>query len=410
MRELESTGEQRLAWAEQRMPVLRSIRDKWEREKPLRGVRVGACLHVTTETGNLVLTLQAGGAEVALCGSNPLSTQDDVVAALRARGIGVYARRGEDREEYYQNISRVLATDPQITMDDGADLVATLHRQHPERLSQVWGGTEETTTGVTRLRAQAAAGELRYPIVAVNDAHTKFLFDNRFGTGQSALDGILRTTNMLLAGAVVVVVGYGWCGRGVASRARGLGAQVIVVEVDPFRALEAAMEGFAVMPLEEAAPRGDLFITVTGNVNAIGGRHLANMKDGAVVANAGHFNVEIDIPYLEGTGTRRRVKENVDEYRLPGGKRVYLLAEGRLINLAGGEGHPAEVMDMSFADQALTVAWLATRPSLPAGVHPVPREIDEQVARLKLAAMGIALPQLTPEQERYLRQWESGTV
>ncbi|MDI6825001.1 MAG: adenosylhomocysteinase [Bacillota bacterium] len=407
---LVETGEERIAWAARRMPVLAQIRGRWERERPLDGLRVGACLHVTTETANLVLTLQAGGAEVALCASNPLSTQDDVAAALAGRGIAVHARRGESREEYYDHIRQVLDTRPQITMDDGADLVATIHQERPDLLAEVWGGTEETTTGVIRLKALAAAGRLHYPIVAVNDARTKYLFDNRYGTGQSALDGILRSTNILLAGSTVVVVGYGWCGRGVAARARGMGAQVVVVEVDPLRALEAAMEGFAVMPMDEAAPRGDLFITVTGNLNAIGGDHMRRMKDGAILANAGHFNVEIDIGALEAMGRRRRARENVDEYTLPDGRRLYLLAEGRLVNLAGAEGHPAEVMDMSFADQALTVAWLATRPGLSPGVYPVPAEIDEQVARMKLAAMGITLQELSEEQKRYLQQWEAGTV
>ncbi|MEW6547319.1 MAG: adenosylhomocysteinase [Bacillota bacterium] len=407
---LARAGEERIEWAARRMPVLGQIRRRWESEKPLAGVRVGACLHVTTETANLVLTLQAGGARVALCASNPLSTQDDVVAALGERGIAVHARRGETREEYYAHIHNVLDTRPHITMDDGADLVAVIHQERESLLADVWGGTEETTTGVTRLKALARAGKLRYPIVAVNDARTKYLFDNRYGTGQSALDGILRTTNILLAGSTVVVVGYGWCGRGVAARARGMGAQVLVVEVDPLRALEAAMEGFPVVSMDEAAPRGDLFITVTGNLRAISGEHIRRMKDGAILANAGHFNVEIDIGALESMGRRRRARENVDEYTLPDGRRVYLLAEGRLVNLAGAEGHPAEVMDMSFADQALTVAWLATRPGLTPGVYPVPEEIDQQVARMKLGAMGINLQELTEEQRRYMQQWEAGTV
>ncbi|HHY93659.1 MAG TPA: adenosylhomocysteinase [Firmicutes bacterium] len=405
-----ATGRERIRWAERRMPVLRSIAARWAEEKPLRGVRIGACLHVTTETANLVLTLKQAGAEVVLCGSNPLSTQDDVVAALGEAGILVHARRGEDKDSYYRNIHRVLDTRPQITMDDGADLVTTLHREREAELGEIWGGTEETTTGVTRLKAMARAGRLAYPIVAVNDARTKYLFDNRYGTGQSSLDGLLRTTNILLAGSTLVVVGYGWCGRGVATRARGMGAQVEVVEVDPWRALEAAMDGFRVTSMEDAAPRGDVFITVTGNLKAISGEHMARMKDGAILANAGHFNVEIDIAALEGMGKKRRVKENVDEYTLADGRRLFLLAEGRLINLAGAEGHPAEVMDMSFADQALSVAWLASRPGLAPGVYPVPEHLDLQVARLKLQAMGVEIPRLTEEQEKYLSQWEEGTV
>jgi len=407
---LAEEGEERISWAGRRMPVLREIRRRWEAEKPLAGVRIGACLHVTTETANLALTLQAGGAQVALCASNPLSTQDDVAAALSERGITVHARRGASRDEYYAHIRKVLETRPHITMDDGADLVAMVHQERPDLLGDVWGGTEETTTGVTRLKALAREGKLGYPIVAVNDARTKYLFDNRYGTGQSALDGVLRTTNILLAGATVVVVGYGWCGRGVAARARGMGARVLVVEVDPLRALEAVMEGFPVVSMEEAAPKGDLFITVTGNVNVISEEHMRAMKDGAILANAGHFNVEIDVGALERMGRKRRARENVDEYLLPDGRRLYLLCEGRLVNLAGAEGHPAEVMDMSFADQALAVAWLATRPGLAPGVYPVPAEIDEQVARMKLEAMGITLGRLTEEQKRYLEQWETGTV
>ncbi|MDI6893460.1 MAG: adenosylhomocysteinase [Bacillota bacterium] len=407
---LAGEGEERIGWAARRMPVLGEIRRRWETEKPLEGVRMGACLHVTTETANLALTLQAGGAQVALCASNPLSTQDDVVAALIERGIAVHARRGASREEYYAHIREVLDTRPHLTMDDGADLVAMIHQERQELLADVWGGTEETTTGVTRLRALARDGQLRYPIVAVNDARTKYLFDNRYGTGQSALDGVLRTTNILLAGSTVVVVGYGWCGRGVAARARGMGARVLVVEVNALRALEAAMEGFPVVSMDEAAPRGDLFITVTGNLKAVSGEHMRAMKDGAILANAGHFNVEIDIGALESMGRKRRARENVDEYALPDGRRLYLLCEGRLVNLAGAEGHPAEVMDMSFADQALTVAWLSTRPGLAPAVYRVPDEIDEQVARMKLEAMGIALGQLTEEQKHYLEQWETGTV
>ncbi|HXF38054.1 MAG TPA: adenosylhomocysteinase [Actinomycetota bacterium] len=404
-------GRERIAWAGDEMKVLAQIRERFEKERPLEGVRIGACLHVTTETANLVTTLVAGGAEVALCASNPLSTQDDVAAALCEQGIDVYAIKGEDHETYYRHIDAVLDHRPQVTMDDGADLVSRLHTERTEALGDVLGGTEETTTGVIRLRAMAAAGALRYPIVSVNDADTKHLFDNRFGTGQSTIDGILRATNLLLAGRVVVVCGYGMCGRGVASRARGMGARVIVTEVAPLRALEAAMEGFEVMPLRDAARVGDVFVTVTGDTSVIRREHLEVMKDGAVLANAGHFDVEIDTRALaELAVERRRLRGWVDEYRLPDGRRLRLLGEGRLVNLAAAEGHPAAVMDMSFANQALSVEWLVARAgSLEAAVHPVPGEIDAEVARLKLRAMGIEIDRLTPEQEEYLRSWESGT-
>jgi adenosylhomocysteinase len=409
---LAEAGRERIEWAGGEMKVLAQIRERFEKERPLEGFLIGACLHVTSETANLVETLRAGGAEVALCASNPLSTQDDVAAALCEQdGISVHAIRGEDHETYYRHIDAVLDRRPRITMDDGADLVSRLHRERPEQVAEVLGGTEETTTGVIRLRAMAADGALRYPIVAVNDARTKRLFDNRFGTGQSTIDAILRATNLLLAGRVVVVCGYGMCGRGVASRARGMGAQVIVTEVDPLPALEAAMEGYRVMPLREAAREGDVFVTVTGDTSVIRREHLEVMKDGAVLANAGHFDVEIDKAALEELAvSRRRIRGSVDEYRLADGRRLRLLAEGRLVNLAAAEGHPAAVMDMSFANQALAVEWIAREGgALAPAVHPVPAEIDAEVARLKLRAMGIEIDRLTPEQEEYLRSWESGT-
>ena len=409
---LAEAGRERIEWAGGEMKVLAQIRERFEKERPLAGIRIGACLHVTSETANLVETLAAGGAEVALCASNPLSTQDDVAAALCEQdGISVHAIRGEDHETYYRHIDAVLDRHPRITMDDGADLVSRLHRERPGQVAEVLGGTEETTTGVIRLRAMAADGALRYPIVAVNDAPTKRLFDNRFGTGQSTIDAILRATNLLLAGRVVVVCGYGMCGRGVASRARGMGAQVLVTEVDPLPALEAAMEGYRVMPLREAAREGDVFITVTGDASVIRREHLEVMKDGAVLANAGHFDVEIDKGALEELAvSRRRIRGSMDEYHLADGRRLRLLAEGRLVNLAAAEGHPAAVMDMSFANQALAVEWIAREGrALAPAVHPVPAEIDAEVARLKLRAMGIEIDRLTPEQEEYLRSWESGT-
>jgi adenosylhomocysteinase len=408
---LASVGRDRIAWAEREMPVLRQIRERFARERPLSGSRIAACLHVTSETAALVRTLMAGGGEVALCASNPLSTQDEVAAALAEEGVRVFAVRGEDRETYYRHIQQALEIEPHLTLDDGADLVTTLHRERTDLLGTVVGGTEETTTGVLRLRAMAREGVLRYPIVAVNDAKTKHWFDNRYGTGQSALDGILRATNLLLAGRKVVVCGYGACGRGVAARARGLGAHVIVTEVDPLPALEAVMDGFAVMPSLEAARVGEVFVTVTGNRGVLRREHFEEMRDGAVLANAGHFNVEIDLDALQAMSVRRRrVREHVDEYTLPDGRRLYVLAEGRLVNLAAAEGHPAAVMDMSFANQALCVEWLVRAGrDLPPQVYPVPEEIDRQVAALKLRAMGVRIDELTPEQRAYLESWWEGT-
>jgi adenosylhomocysteinase len=394
------------------MGVLALVRERFEKERPLEGIRIGACLHVTTETANLVDALKAGGAEVAVCASNPLSTQDDVAAAICDQsGIDVYAIKGEDNETYYRHINAVLDHRPHVTMDDGADLVSLLHRERQDQLQDVIGGTEETTTGIIRLRAMANDGALMYPIVSVNDADTKHLFDNRFGTGQSTIDAIMRATNLLLAGRTVVVCGYGMCGRGVASRARGMGAKVIVTEVDPIRALEAAMEGYGVMPLRDAARIGDMFVTVTGDRDVIGRQHMEVMRDGAVMANAGHFDVEIDKAALEGlASSKRRLREFVDEYRLADGRRLHLLAEGRLVNLAAAEGHPAAVMDMSFANQALSVEWVVkNKGSLSPGVYPVPVEIDVEVATLKLRAMRIEIDELTVEQQEYLRSWDQGT-
>ncbi|MEN3000758.1 MAG: adenosylhomocysteinase [Armatimonadota bacterium] len=409
---LAEQGMLRIEWAENEMPVLRLIRQRFEREKPLQGVRIAACLHVTTETANLMRTLKAGGAEIALCASNPLSTQDDVAAALvKYDGIAVFAIKGEDKETYYRHIHQALGTQPQITMDDGCDLVSTLHTERREQLNGVIGGTEETTTGVIRLRAMAKEGVLSYPIIAVNDAHTKHLFDNRYGTGQSTIDAILRATNLLLAGRKFVVAGYGWCGRGVATRARGMGAHVIICEVDPLKALEALMDGFEVMPLAQAAKIGDIFVTVTGNLHVLREEHFRVMKSGAIVANSGHFNVEIDIPALERLATAKRaIRPFVDEYTLADGRRIYLLGEGRLVNLAAAEGHPAAVMDMSFANQALSIEYIVNhRGELPRAVFPVPREIDAQVAQLKLQALGVQIDTLTPEQQEYLESWEMGT-
>jgi len=409
---LADQGRSRIEWAEQEMPVLRGIRERFARERPLAGVRLSACLHVTTETANLARTLVAGGARLALCASNPLSTQDDVAAALvQHYGVPTFAIKGEDHETYYQHIHAALAHGPLITMDDGADLVSTLHKERTDLLGGVLGGTEETTTGIIRLRAMAAAGALRYPIIAVNDALTKHFFDNRYGTGQSTLDGIIRATNHLIAGKVVVVGGYGWCSRGIAMRARGLGANVIVTEVDPLRALEAVMDGYRVMPMSEAAPLGDIFVTSTGNVNVIDRPHLEAMKDGAILANSGHFNVEINIPALEALAVeKRRPRPFIEQYVLPDGRRINLLGEGRLINLAAAEGHPASVMDMSFANQALSVEYLVRQArELDHQVYPVPRHIDAEIARLKLIAMGIRIDTLTPEQEKYLASWEAGT-
>ncbi len=406
-----AAGDRLIDWANREMPVLRQIAERFRAERPLAGHRIAACLHVTAETANLVRTLAAGGAELRLCASNPLSTQDPVAAALAAGGIATFARRGEDRATYYAHIAEALAHRPTLTMDDGADLVGILHRERRELLDGVVGGTEETTTGVVRLRAMARAGVLRYPIIAVNEALTKHLFDNRYGTGQSTLDGLIRATNLLLAGRTLVVCGYGWCGRGLAARARGLGAQVIVTEVQPVRALEAVMDGFRVMTLLEAAPIADVVITVTGDCNVVDRPHLERLRDGAVIANSGHFNDEINIAALDDLAEQvREVRPNVAEYRLPDGRRLHLLAEGRLLNLAAAEGHPAAVMDMSFANQALCVEHVVRSPApLTVGVHDVPEAIDRQVAALKLEAMGITIDRLTPEQEAYLAGWEAGT-
>ena len=409
---LAPSGKKRILWADGDMPVLARIRQRFEQEKPLAGLRLSACLHVTTETANLMLALRDGGAEVALCASNPLSTQDDAAAALVAmHGIPVYAVRGEDDATYYKHIHAALEHKPQITMDDGADLVATLHKERRELLEHVVAGTEETTTGVIRLRAMAKDGALTYPIIAINEADTKHFFDNRYGTGQSTIDGITRATNILWAGKNVVIAGYGWCGKGVAMRARGLGAKTIVTEVQPVRALEAAMDGHQVMHMDEAARVGDIFITLTGDVNVLDRRHFDVMKDGAIIANSGHFNVEINIKALEAMSeSKRNVRRNVDEHGLMDGRKLFLLGEGRLINLAAAEGHPASVMDMSFANQALAVHYIATRDErLPVDVYDVPREIDSEVARLKLASMGITIDELTEEQEKYLTSWEEGT-
>ncbi|MFQ5813129.1 MAG: adenosylhomocysteinase, partial [Anaerolineae bacterium] len=409
---LATQGRFKIEWAEQEMPVLRLIRERFATEKPLRGIRIAACLHVTSETANLVYTLQEGGADVRLCASNPLSTQDDVAASIVANfEVPVFAIKHEDSETYYQHINAALDHVPHITMDDGADLVSTLHKERADLIENVIGGTEETTTGVIRLRAMAAQGALRYPIVAVNDAATKHFFDNRYGTGQSTIDGILRATNFLLAGRNFVVGGYGWCARGIAMRARGMGANVIVTEVNPLRALEAVMDGFRVMSMIEAASIGDVFVTSTGDINVIDRHHMEVMNDGAIVANSGHFNVEINIPALEEMAVEvRPVRESVKQYILSDGRRINLLAEGRLVNLAAAEGHPASVMDMSFANQALVAEYIVKHgQELESKVYGVPDEIDRQIARLKLAAMGIEIDTLTGEQEKYLRSWEAGT-
>ncbi len=408
---LADQGELLIEWAQAHMPVLGLIRKRFEEEKPLEGVRVGACLHATKETAVLVRTLEAGGADVLLCGSNPLSTTDEAVAALARSGTRVFAWRGQTTKEYYWCVNKVLDLRPQITMDDGADLVNTIHSSRSEAIEGLKGGSEETTTGVIRLRAMEADGALRYPIIAVNDTDTKHMFDNRYGTGQSTIDGILRSTAVMLAGKTFVVGGYGWCARGIASRAKGMGADVVVTEVNPLRALEAVMDGFRVMPMIEAARIGDIFVTSTGDVNIIDGKHMKAMKDGAIMANSGHFNVEINIPALEEMSTgKRRLRQSLDEYRLKDGRRLYLLAEGRLVNLAAAEGHPSEVMDMSFADQALVAEWLWKGEKLEPKVYDVPREIDETVARLKLEGMGVRIDTLTKEQEKYLRSWRGGTV
>ena len=402
----------RIEWAEQEMPVLREIRQRFDKEQPLAGVRVAGCLHVTTETANLAIAMKAGGAEVALCASNPLSTQDDAAAALvQSHGIQVFAMKGEDTETYYEHIESALDIRPQITLDDGADLVTRLHTGRTELLGDVIGGAEETTTGVVRLRAMAAEGVLKYPIISVNDADTKHLFDNRYGSGQSTIDGIIRATNVLLAGKKTVVVGYGWCGRGVTARAKGMGSDVIVCEVDPIRALEAVMDGFRVMSMNEAAEIGDIFVTVTGGLNAIDGEHIDGMKDGSILANSGHFNDEINISALDSrSGSRKQVREYVTCYQLGDGRRINLLAEGRLVNLGAAEGHPAAVMDMSFANQALSVEHLVKNgEGLAAEVHAVPKEIDSEIARIKLSSMGVEIDTLTEDQMTYIRSWQSGT-
>jgi adenosylhomocysteinase len=405
-------GRLKIEWAGRFMPVLDSIKKRFAREKPLRGLRISACLHVTSETGNLMEALKLGGADVRLTASNPLSTQDDVAAAIvKDMRLPVFAIKGENNTTYYRHIIKAIDHHPQITMDDGADLVSTIHSRRRALLKNVIGGTEETTTGVIRLRSMAAKGVLDYPIIAVNDANTKHLFDNRYGTGQSTIDGILRATNILLAGLHFVIAGYGWCGRGLAARAKGAGAKVIICEVDPLRALEAVMDGFEVMPIDTAASIGDVFVTVTGDKTVLTRRHFVKMKDGAIVANAGHFNVEIDIPALGSLAKRkRRVREFVEEYELRSGRKIYLLGDGRLINLAAAEGHPAMVMDMSFANQALSILYLHRKgQTLGKEVYSVPREIDEQIARLKLRSMGIKIDRLTAEQKRYLAAWEEGT-
>ena len=405
-------GALRIEWANQNMPVLNRIRKRFEKEKPLKGIRLGACLHVTTETASLMQTLKSGGASVALCASNPLSTQDDVASALvKHDKIPVFAIKGEDNRTYYRHINAVLDTKPQFTMDDGADLVSTLHSKRTELLAGVQGGTEETTTGIIRLRSMAADGVLQYPIIAVNDARTKHFFDNRYGTGQSTVDGIIRATNRLLAGANFVVCGYGWCGRGVAMRARGMGAHVIVTEIDPLPALEAVMDGFNVMPIGKAARIGDFFCTLTGNINVIRKEHFLIMKDGAIVANSGHFNVELDLVELERSSKSRRViRPFVEEFALTNGRRINVLAEGRLINLAAAEGHPSSVMDMSFANQALSIEFMVkNKKPLAKMVYPVPEKIDQQIAKEKLAAMGTQIDRLTAEQRKYLASWNIGT-
>ena len=409
---LAGKGRLRIEWAEQWMPVLRLIRERFAKEKPLKGVRVSACLHVTTETANLMITLKAGGADIVLCASNPLSTQDDVAASLvQDHGIPTFAIKGEDNETYYKHILAALAHRPQMTMDDGADLVTTILTKRKDLIPAIIGGTEETTTGVIRLRSMAHEGVLQFPIIAVNDADTKHLFDNRYGTGQSTVDGIIRATNVLLAGMNVVAAGYGWCGRGFAMRAHGLGANVIVTEVNPTRAIEAVMDGYRVMPMEEAAKIGDVFVTLTGDKNVLRAEHFKAMKSGAIVCNSGHFNVEIDIPALEGLAeAKRQTRDFVDEYTLADGRKIYLLGEGRLINLASAEGHPAVVMDMSFANQALSAEFMMkSGPKLEKKVHIVPQDIDQEIARLKLKSMGVSIDTLTPEQVEYLASWSEGT-
>jgi len=409
---LADQGKLKIEWAEVTMPVLRLIKQRFAKQQPLKGVRITACLHVTTETANLAKTLKAGGAIVRLCASNPLSTQDDVAASLvQHESIPVFAIKGEDNRTYYEHIEAAIEHKPQITMDDGADVVSALHSSHKALLKHVLGGTEETTTGVIRLRSMAEKKVLKFPVISVNDADTKHLFDNRYGTGQSTLDGIIRGTNRLICGTTVVIAGYGWCGRGIAIRAKGMGADVIVTEIDPVKAIEAVMDGYRVMPMEQAAPVGDFFITVTGNLKVIRGDHFAAMKDGAIVSNSGHFNVEIDIPALEKLAkTKRTVRPGVEEFKLKNGRRVSLLGEGRLVNLALAEGHPSSVMDMSFANQALSAEYIYKNyKKLEKKVYPVPAVIDKEIARLKLAGMGMKIDKLTKEQEKYLASWEMGT-
>jgi adenosylhomocysteinase len=409
---LSAKGKDRIEWAERNMPVLRLIKSRFAKEKPLKGIRMAACLHVTTETANLLITLKAGGADVYTCASNPLSTQDDVAAALvKVYGIPTFSIKGEDRKTYYKHLYAALDAHPNITMDDGADLVSELHSARAAQASEIIGSTEETTTGVIRLRAMEKDGVLKFPVVAVNDAKTKHFFDNRYGTGQSTMDGIIRATNLLIAGAVVVVPGYGWCGRGVAQRARGLGGRVIVTEIDPMKALEAVMDGYEVMPIAKAAPIGDIFVTLTGDIHVIRKEHFAKMKDGAVVANSGHFNVELDLEGLKKLSKKvRNIRDFVQEYTLRTGRKVFVLGEGRLINLAAAEGHPASVMDMSFANQALAAEYVTkNHKSLRKKVYSVPEDIDNEIARLKLKAIGVTIDILTAEQKHYLSSWEMGT-
>jgi adenosylhomocysteinase len=408
---LANEGALRSEWAEREMPVLRTIKERFAKEKPLKGIRLAGCLHITAETANLAHTLKAGGAELTLCASNPLSTQDDIAAHLVDSGIPIFAIKGEDSETYYQHMSATVDTEPQITMDDGADVVAMLHSEKQHLLKGVIGGMEETTTGVIRLKALSGEDKLAYPIIAVNDSQTKHMFDNRYGTGQSSLDGVIRATNILIAGKTVVTIGYGWCGKGFAMRAKGMGANTIVVEVDPVRALEAVMDGHKVMSMNEAAKVGDVFLTVTGGLNAIDKHHFEDMKDGAIVANSGHFNVEINVESLEEMAeTKRSVREFVEEYTVEDGRKIFLLAEGRLINLAAAEGHPASVMDMSFANQALASEYIVeNHAKLDPGVYTLPSEVDSEIASIKLGAMGIGFDTLTTEQEKYLNSWELGT-
>lgn len=410
--ELSEQGKSRIAWAGRTMPVLKLIAERFKKEKPLKGVKIAACLHVTTETANLMIALKDGGADVVLCASNPLSTQDDTAAALvKEYGIPVFAIKGESDQVYYQHLHSAIAHRPQITMDDGADLVSTLHTKYSEQIPEIIGGTEETTTGVVRLRSMAAEKVLEYPIIAVNDADTKYLFDNRYGTGQSTIDGIIRATNRLIAGATFVVVGYGWCGRGLAMRAQGQGAQVVVSEIDPVKAIEATLDGYRVMPMSEAAKLGDFFCTVTGNINVIRPEHFHEMKEGAIVCNSGHFNIELDIKGLEKIASKKeKIRDFIDEYTLQNGRRIVVLGEGRLINLAAAEGHPSSVMDMSFANQALSAEYIVKEgKDLEKGVYVVPQHLDKEVARLKLAALKIDIDKLTAEQEKYLNSWTIGT-